>query len=86
MMSDMIVTRNPNQCRSHHQKMEKSRNNIPEIISSISEKYEPTVLKEIQARYLILLKVLLENKEKYIKIPTSLEPVKYLYTTYVANS
>lgn len=36
MMSDMIVTRNSNQCRSHHQKMEKYRNNIRDIINSVA--------------------------------------------------
>ena len=39
MMADMIITRNSNQCRSHHQKMEKYRNSIPEIINSVAEKY-----------------------------------------------
>jgi hypothetical protein len=28
----MIITRNANQCRSHHQKMEKFKSTIPEII------------------------------------------------------
>jgi hypothetical protein len=39
MMSDMIITRNPSQCRSHHQKMEKYRSTITEIMSSVTEKY-----------------------------------------------
>jgi hypothetical protein len=29
MMADMIITRNPSQCRSHHQKMEQHRKTIP---------------------------------------------------------
>ena len=36
MMSDMIITRNSNQCRSHHQKMEKFRETIPAIIASVA--------------------------------------------------
>ena len=39
MMADMIATRNSNQCRSHHQKMEKYRGSIQEIINSVAEKY-----------------------------------------------
>jgi hypothetical protein len=48
MMSDMIITRNSNQCRSHHQKMEKYRTTIPDIIASVAEKYEPRVYKELE--------------------------------------
>jgi hypothetical protein len=47
MMSDMIVTRNSNQCRSHHQKMEKYRTTVPEIVASVAEKYEPSVYREL---------------------------------------
>lgn len=36
MMSDMIVTRNSKQCRNHHQKMEKYRKSIPEIIATVA--------------------------------------------------
>jgi hypothetical protein len=36
LMSKLIVTRNPDQCRSHHQKMMKYHNSIPEIISHIT--------------------------------------------------
>jgi len=43
----MIITRNPNQCRSHHQKMEKYRETISHIITSVTEKYEPRVFREI---------------------------------------
>jgi hypothetical protein len=43
----MIITRNPNQCRSHHQKMEKNRETISDIIASVTEKYEPRVFREI---------------------------------------
>ena len=51
MISDIIITRNPYQCCSHDQKMEKHRSTIPEIISSVSAKYEPRVYKEIEERY-----------------------------------
>ena len=36
-MSSFIKTRNPNQCRSHHQKMLKYYSDIPAIISSIDQ-------------------------------------------------
>jgi hypothetical protein len=67
MMSDMIVTRNPNQCRSHHQKMEKYRVTIDEIVASVSEKYEPSLYKQLENRYLALLKTLLDNPDKYLR-------------------
>ena len=59
MMSDMIVTRNPNQCRSHHQKMERYGNGISEIIAVVAEKYEPRVFRDIEEKYLALIKNLL---------------------------
>lgn len=59
MMSDMIVTRNSNQCRSHHQKMEKYRTTVPDIVASVAEKYEPSVYRELSQRYLALIKTLL---------------------------
>ena len=59
MMSDMIITRNPSQCRSHHQKMEKYRNTIRDIIASVTEKYEPSVYEEIKEKYTIFIKTLL---------------------------
>lgn len=65
MMSDMIITRNSNQCRSHHQKMEKYRTTIPDIISSVAEKYEPSIYQELSNRYLVLVKMLLDNMDKY---------------------
>jgi len=43
MMADMIITRNPSQCRSHHQKMEYHRKNIADIIAGVREKYEPSI-------------------------------------------
>jgi hypothetical protein len=61
MMSDMIMTRNSNQCRNHHEKMEKYRNNIPQIIKSVAEKYDPVIFQEITSRYSILIKTLLYN-------------------------
>jgi hypothetical protein len=36
-MSKLITSRNPDQCRSHHQKMIKYHNSIPEIIAHISD-------------------------------------------------
>jgi hypothetical protein len=71
MMSDMIITRSPSQCRSHHQKMEKNKKNITDIISSTAEKYEPSVYAEMEERYTGLIKTLLDNADKYIRIPTS---------------
>ena len=68
MMSDMIITRNPSQCRSHHQKMEKYRSNVSEIISSVSDKYEPGVFEDIKKKYMVFIKTLLENLDKYIRI------------------
>ena len=59
MMSDMIITRNPSQCRSHHQKMEKHRKTIEDIIASVTEKYEPGVYEEIKSKYTIFIKTLL---------------------------
>jgi hypothetical protein len=34
-MSKVILTRSPDQCRSHHQKMIKHHNSIPEIVDHI---------------------------------------------------
>ena len=59
MMSDMIITRNPSQCRSHHQKMEKYRSTIKDIISSVTEKYEPSVYEDIKEKYSVFIKTLL---------------------------
>jgi hypothetical protein len=47
--------------------MEKYRNTIPEIISSVAEKYEPRVYRELEDKYLVLVKNILENKEKYTR-------------------
>jgi hypothetical protein len=69
MMSDMIITRNPSQCRSHHQKMEKYRSNIPDIIASVTHKYEPSVYTRIQEKYTLFIKALLENADKYVRTP-----------------
>lgn len=33
----------------------------------MAEKYEPRVYKELEGKYLLLIKVLLENKEKYMR-------------------
>ena len=35
-MSKLITSRNPDQCRSHHQKMMKYHNSISEIIAHIT--------------------------------------------------
>lgn len=45
--------------------MEKYRSTIPEIIASVSEKYEPSVYREHSHKYMTLIKGLLDNKEKY---------------------
>jgi hypothetical protein len=45
--------------------MEKYRQTIPEIISSVAEKYEPTLYKEQTQKYMVLIKILLENVQKY---------------------
>lgn len=37
LMSKLITSRNPDQCRSHHQKMMKYHHSIPEIIAHITE-------------------------------------------------
>jgi hypothetical protein len=63
--------------------MEKYRNTIPEIINSIAEKYEPRVYREQELKYLILIKNLLENQQKYVRTPPSTEEVKYVYTDYL---
>lgn len=47
--------------------MEKYRNSISEIIASVAEKYEPSVYQELSIRYRALIKILLENSEKYIR-------------------
>lgn len=47
MMSDVLLTRNAHQCRSHHQKMENYRKTIDNIIQSVAEKYEPNVFQEL---------------------------------------
>lgn len=70
MMSDMIITRNASQCRSHHQKMEKYRANIDEIMASVTHKYEPSVYAHIQEKYTLFIKTLLENADKYVRAPT----------------
>ena len=66
-MADMILTRSPNQCRSHHQKMQKYRSNITDIIATVAEKYEPRVYKELEEKYLVFIKILLENRYKYTR-------------------
>lgn len=85
MMSDMIITRNPNQCRSHHQKMEKYRTTIPDIISSVAERYEPRLYAEQSQKYLVNIKNILENQQKYIRTTSAHEEVKYFYTTFVSK-
>lgn len=85
MMSDMIITRNPNQCRSHHQKMEKYRNTIKDIISSVAERYEPRLYQEQSQKYLVNIKNILENQGKYIRTTSANEEVKYFYTTFVSK-
>jgi hypothetical protein len=65
MMADMILTRNSNQCRSHHQKMEKYRTTIPNIINSVAERYEPSVYTELNLKYRVLIKNLLQNGHMY---------------------
>ncbi len=67
MMADMIITRTSNQCRSHHQKMEKFRSTIADIIASVAGKYEPGVYREMEQKYLVFIKVLLENSQKYTR-------------------
>ena len=34
-MSEFLMTRIPEQCRSHHQKMEKKYNNFPNLLKSL---------------------------------------------------
>ena len=48
--------------------MEKYRHTIPEIIASVADRYQPSVYDEIKQKYLVLIKVLLENKDKYVRI------------------
>ena len=77
MMSDMIVTRNANQCRSHHQKMLKYNPDISDIIKMVAGKYEPSTFQEITSRYLLLVRGLLDNWDKYKRpasSPTSIAP------------
>lgn len=81
----MIITRNPNQCRSHHQKMEKYRTTIKDIISSVAERYEPRLYEEQSQKYLINIKNILENQGKYIRTTSANEEVKYFYTTFVSK-
>lgn len=45
--------------------MEKYRTTIPDIISSVAEKYEPSIYQELSNRYLVLVKMLLDNMDKY---------------------
>jgi hypothetical protein len=65
MMSDVLLTRNAHQCRSHHQKMENYRKTIDNIIQSVAEKYEPNVFQELVQKYSIFIKMILDNKDKY---------------------
>lgn len=71
MMADMIITRTSNQCRSHHQKMEKYRSTIADIIASVAGKYEPSVYREMEQKYLVFIKALLQNTHKYTRHPSS---------------
>ena len=64
-MSDVLLTRNAHQCRSHHQKMENYRKTIDNIIQSVAEKYEPNVFQELVQKYSIFIKMILDNKDKY---------------------
>jgi hypothetical protein len=50
-MSDFIKTRDQNQCRSHHQKMEKEGLDIKDIIINVSSKYDPRIYKQYFERY-----------------------------------
>jgi hypothetical protein len=59
MMADMIVTRDANQCRSHHQKMLKYRDCITNIIDSIAERYEPSLFQKIVAQYQVNIQSLI---------------------------
>ena len=40
---------------------------MTDIIGSVAEKYEPRVYKEMEEKYLVFVKVLLENREKYTR-------------------
>lgn len=79
MMSDMIITRNPSQCRSHHQKMEKYRSTIEDIILSVTEKYQPGVFEDIKKRYTVFIKTLLQNSDKYVRLPTNNEKKRPMF-------
>lgn len=67
MMADMIITRDSRQCRNHHFKMLKYRTSITLIIDSIACKYNPSTFQQISRQYLVLIKTLLYNQEKYIR-------------------
>ncbi len=51
----------------------------------MAEKYEPRVFKEIEEKYMVLIKTLLENQQKYIRTPAPPQPIRYVYTNYVSN-
>jgi hypothetical protein len=40
----------------------------------------------LERKYLVLIKGLLENQQKYVRTVASHEPVKYVYTTYVPRT
>ena len=80
MMSDMIITRNANQCRSHHQKMIKYRRTIFDIINSVAEKYQPTLFARLTQKYLVFIKNLLLNQTKYVRVFGEGEKVRYVET------
>lgn len=42
-MAIYIKTRNPYQCRSHHQKMEKEKFKVDSILVTTASKYHPRV-------------------------------------------
>lgn len=63
--------------------MEKYRITIDEIISGVAEKYDPRVFEQLEKQYLVLIKGLLENQDRYIRKSAPIEPVKYIYTTYI---
>jgi hypothetical protein len=52
----------------------------------VAEKYEPRVFKEMEERYMVLIKGLLENQQKYIRTPAPPQPIRYIYTNFVSNS
>lgn len=65
--------------------MEKYRTTIPDIISSVAERYEPRVYEEQSQKYLVNIKNILENQGKYIRTSPAQEEVKYIYTTFVSK-